>query len=234
VLAAGDMTFNYGSPPRHQVWFFGKNDVYLYWSHDLASPGAVFGLGCDMAGACIVITDGGAGTISAQWFDTNGNALTGAFTLISGFAAGANTWFETAPLIGGGVAVRRVDQQNDPAGRPYQTSAWLVTIGEGLIAAQAAPKWMTDRPNTQLAITRSNKGYAVLPLGAPDADCDQKVEVLAADGASCGSLDIGIASGKCRTENVSLSMDSTPIQLMPRELSQPSTCSYRWWLHALQ
>jgi hypothetical protein len=187
-----------------------------------------------MSGACIVITDGGPGTISGQWFDANGSALTGAFTLISNFAAGANTWFETAPLIGGGVAVRRVDQQNDLSGRPFQTSAWLVTIGEGLIAPQAAPKWMKDRPNTQLAIAGSNKAYAVLPLGAPNADCGQKIEVVAADGTSCGSFDIGIAAGKCRTENVSLSMDGTPIQLMPREFSQSNTCSYRWWMHALR
>jgi hypothetical protein len=93
---------------------------------------------------------------------------------------------------------------------------------------------MKDRPNTQLAIAASNKAYAVLPLGAPNADCGQKIEVLAADGTSCGSFDIGIAAGKCRTENVSLSMDGTPIQLMPREFSQSNTCSYRWWMHALR
>jgi hypothetical protein len=234
VLLAGDMHFYSGIPPRHQAWFFGRNDTYLSWAHDLASPGTVFGLGCDMGSSCIVITDGGSGNISAQWFDSNGTALTGEFTLISAFSAGANTWFETAPLIGGGVAVRRVDQQNDSKGRPFQTSAWLVTIGAGQIAAQAAPKWMKDRPSTQLAIARSGKAYAVLPMGAPAADCDQKVEVVAADGTSCGSLDIGIAAGKCRTENVALGLDGTPIQLMPREFSQPNTCSYRWWMHALQ
>jgi hypothetical protein len=234
VLLAGDFSWYSDAPRRHQAWFFGRNQgsTYLSWSHDLASPGAVFGLGCDLSNSCLVITDGGSGNISGQWFDSTGTALTGEFSLLSGFQAASDTWFETAPLIGGGVAVRRVDQAD--SGRPFQRAAWLVTLGAGKVDAQPAPQWMKDRPNTQLAVARSGKAYAVLPMGAPDADCAQKVEVMAPDGTSCGSFDIGIASGKCRTENVSLSLDGTPIQLMPRELSQPYTCSYRSWLHALQ
>jgi len=71
-------------------------------------------------------------------------------------------------------------------------------------------------------------------MGAPNADCAQKVEIVAPDGTGCGSFDISIAAGKCRTEDVGLSLDGTPIQLMPRELSQANTCSYRWWQHALR
>jgi hypothetical protein len=33
---------------------------------------------------------------------------------------------------------------------------------------------------------------------------------------------------------MALSRDGTPIQLMPKELTQPGTCAYRWWQHALQ
>jgi hypothetical protein len=231
VLLAGDFTNNSPGSPRHQAWFFGL-DASTRWTHDLLGPGAVFGLGCDLSNACLVITDGGSGNISGQWFDSNGTALTGQFTLLGGFQAASNTWFETAPLIGGGVAVRRVDQ--DDSGRPFQRAAWLVTVGAGRIDAQPAPQWMKDRPNTQLAVARSGKAYALLPMGAPNGDCAQKVEVIAPDGTSCGAFDISVAGGKCRTENVSLSLDGTPIQLMPRELSQPNTCSYRSWLHALQ
>jgi len=232
IVLAGNFNRE-GLPARQQVFKFGQ-DAFFSWGHDLASRGPVFGLAVDAQDRVLVITGGTtAGTITGQWFDANGTALTGEFTLITGFQAGPNTWFEGAALVGGGLAVRRMDQQNDASGRPFRTAQWLITVGAGAASAQAAPQWMKDRPSTQLALTRSGRAFAVLPMGAPDADCDQKVEIVAPDGTSCGSFDIGIAAGKCRTEDVGLGLDGSPIQLMPRNLSQANTCSYRWWQHAL-
>src|SRR5207237_7481019 len=134
----------------------------------LAAKGAVFGLGLDQQNRALVITDGGNGAaITAQWFDAQGTALTGEFVLIASFTAGQNTWFETAALIGGGIAVRRVDQQNDADGRAYQTSQWLVTVAPGAASAQAAPQWLASRSNTRMQLARGGKAYAFLPLGAP-------------------------------------------------------------------
>jgi hypothetical protein len=220
--------------PRPQLWMLGWNGTDVHCGHDLASAGTVFGLGGDASGRVLVVTDGGAGNISAQWFDENCTAMTGEFRLITGFQAGANTWFETAPLIGGGAAVRRVDQQNDSDGRPYRTGRWLVTLPAGSAVPETAPKWLIDRPNTGMALARSRAAYAMLPMGAPDADCAQKVEVMAPDGTSCGSLDATIASGRCRTEDFGLGLDGTPVQLLPKSLSAPRTCAYRWWPHALR
>jgi hypothetical protein len=42
-----------------------------------------------------------------------------------------------------------------------------------------------------------------------------------------------IASGRCRTQDVALSFGGTPIQPMPKELSQNDMCSYRWWKDAV-
>jgi hypothetical protein len=228
VLMAGDIN------SKHQVWLFGRGGTDLSWGKDLASKGAVFGLGGDAQNRAIVITDGGPGTITAQWFDSRGTALTGEFVILTNFQAGPNTWFETAPLIGSGVAVRRVDQQNDSSGRPYRTSQWLILVPGGQATAQAAPAWLGSKNNTQLAVTRSGRGYALLPLGGPDADCGQKIEVLVADGTSCGSFDASVASGRCRTEDMGLSQDDTPIQLLPGTLAQAGTCAYRWWKGALR
>src|SRR3954470_3565059 len=232
VIAAGTFTFTPGSPGKTQAALFGP-DLSTKWTHDLASKGTVFGIGCDATNRCLVMTDGGPGTISAQWFDANGTAATGEFVILRGFQPGLSTWFETAPWIGGGVAVRRVDQQIDSTGRPWRTAQWLVTVPAGQATSHDAPQWLKDRANTNLALARGGKAYAVLPMGAPDVDCTQKIDVLAPDGTSCGTLDMTVASGRCRTEDVALSFGGTPIQSMPQQLSPKDMCSFRWWKDAV-
>jgi hypothetical protein len=223
-----------GRPPRPQLFILGANDTFLHCAHDLASSGTVFGLGGDAQGRILVITDGGSGRIAAQWFDGDCTPNTGAFTLIASFSAGPATFFDTAPLIGGGVAVRRVDEQKDSAGVPFTTSSWLVTVGGGNATVQPAPQWLTSRPNTNMALAHGGSAYAMLPLGEPGVTCSQQVDVLASDGTVCGSLPLPIADGQCRTQDLGLSLDGTPIQLLPSSLAQPNTCAYRWWPFALR
>jgi hypothetical protein len=237
VVYAGDFNAqddDFGKPPRHQACFLNQ-DASTRWCKDLASKGTVFGLGADASNNPIVISNGGSGSITAEWFGAlDGKSLSGgAFTLLDSFVPGPNTWFETAPLIGGGVAIRRVDQQNDGTGRPYTTSQWLVTVALGATRANAAPQWLTSRPNTNMAIVRSGKAYATLPLGAPATVCMQMIDVLAPDGTQCGSFNLGLESGQCRTEDVTLALDGTPLQLRPRA-SFPGSCAYRWWPSALR
>lgn len=233
VLLAGDFSWS-GWPTRHQAFALAQNGGFL-WAADLASKGMVDGLGFDKDRNALVITDGGdRHSITAQWFSSIGAALTGEFVLVADFTPGANTWFETAPLIGGGVAVRRVDQLDDADGRAYRTAQWLLVASSGLTSTQPAPQWLTSRPNTNLVLARQGAAYAVLPLGAPGADCAQKIEVLAPDGTSCGWFDASIARGQCRTEDMGLGRDGTPIQLMPKALAPANTCSYRWWPAALR
>jgi hypothetical protein len=237
VLYAGDFRAydnDWSKPGRHQACFLNP-DLSIRWCRDLASKGTVFGLGTDASNNSIVITNGGSGSISAEWFGAlDGRSFSGgAFTLLDSFVPGPNTWFETAPLIDGGVAVRRVDQQNDGTGRPYTTSQWLVTVALGATRANAAPQWLATRPNTNMAMIRSGKAYAMLPLGAPAAVCVQMIDLVAPDGMQCGSFNLGLESGQCRTEDVTLAADGTPIQLRSRE-SFPGSCAYRWWPSALR
>jgi hypothetical protein len=232
IALAGDFAW-LAFPIAHQAWLVDPAGG-LVWAHDLAAKGTVSGVGLDQQNRALVITDGGGGSISAQWFDAQGGALTGEFVLIASFTAGANTWFETGPLIGGGLAVRRVDQKSDAGGRGFTTSQWLVTVAPGAATAQDAPQWLAGRTNTRMALARGAKAYAMLPLGAPGADCAQQVEVLAPDGASCSSFDATVARGQCRTEDLALGLDGTVLQLLPRALTQANTCSYRWWPGALR
>ena len=232
AIGAGDFYWDGAPPGLHHAAIQLNDHATLGWRQELAAAGAVVGVGADSFNRALIITQG-AGAITAQWLDGDGTPLTGEFELIAGFQPGANTWFETAQLIGGGLAVRRVDQQDDVDGRPYRTAQWLVTVASGRPGAQPAPQWMKDRPNTNLAVARSGRAYAALPMGAPRTRCAQKIEVLAPDGTPCGSFDATISRGLCRTEDVALGKDDTPIQLLPRNLTPPSTCKYRWWPRAL-
>ncbi|HEX4383706.1 MAG TPA: hypothetical protein VH083_12175, partial [Myxococcales bacterium] len=170
----------------------------LSWCVQRESVGPVYGAGVDVANRALVITGGAApGTITGQWFDGQGNSLTSEFILIPSFSAGPNTWFDGRPLIGGGLAVRRMDQQNDAAGEPYRTGQWLLTSDAGASSTHQPPSWL--QANTNLAIVRSGSAYVQLPLGAPSGPCKRTVQVLAEDGTLCQSLDLDAATaGNCR------------------------------------
>jgi hypothetical protein len=211
----------------------------------LDSIGTVFGLGLDLTGNTLVITDGsakfGGGAISAQWFSVSGVPLTGEFLLVSNFTPGSNTWFETSALIGGGVMVRRMDLVLETIPTAVTRAKALVTVGSGATFAQPAPAWMTSRPDTRLQITRNGRAYAALPYGAPGVTCAQRVDLLAADGTLCSAATYPIAAGSCNTHDLTLGLDGTVIQQLPGEMETAfqgnvnvNTCTWRWWAGALR
>ena len=198
----------------------------------------------DGGGNALVIQDGYArcgACIVAQWFERDGAPLTGQFTLLTGFSAGPATWFELAPLIDGGLAVRRMD-----ADRPGQTqgfhSQWLVTVDSGKDAIQAAPDWMKARPDTNLALARGRTAYAVLPNGGSGQPCSQDVELVSRSGNSCAKWTLELASGRtCDTLELRLGLDGTILQRLPFELESDSdgsgrmkSCTLRFWPAALK
>lgn len=240
TLLAGDISTSSSGPMRHAAIMYTSGGGYpaVRWGPSpLASAGEVFGLGTDLLGRSLIITDGsaryGAGTISAQWFGPDGVPLTDDFVLLSGFVPGSPTWFETSALVGSGVMVRRMDGYN-----PSHAQA-LVTVASGAALVRPAPSWMTSRPDTRLQVTHGDKAYAVLPLAAKGVTCTQRLEVLAPDGTSCGAADYPIGAGTCDTGNLTLAEDGTVIQPLPltMETSNPVTfshsCTWRFWPAAL-
>lgn len=236
MLLAGDLNPNSTGPLAHAAMMMAANGAApsVRWGpKPLASSGAVFGAGVDAQGRSLVITDGGprfgGGTISAQWFNRDGVALTGEFVLLQGFSAGVATWFETSPLIGGGVVVRRMDQTDTRHAKA------LVTLSGGSTSPSAVPDWMAKKPDTRLQIARGGRAYAVLPYGALGVACTQRLEIVAPDGASCGTRDYAIAAGTCDTQELKLGMDGTVLQQLPTsmETAEPSagghSCTWRWW-----
>lgn len=239
VLFAGDLAMGEFAPTLHAALMYngGSTSASVRWGPKvLASSGAVFGLGVDLLGRSLVITDGGSrfggGNISAQWFDRYGAALTGEFALLTNFSPGPSTWFETTALIGGGVLVRRMD------GASHAQA--LVVVESGRATVSPAPDWMQSRRDVKLQIARGGKAYAALPLGANGVSCRQRVEVVAPDGTSCGATDYPIAGGTCDTSELLLGADGTIIQQLPTSLEQTNseygvhTCTWRWWPAALR
>ena len=239
---AGDLATSVGGSAEHSVAMFnGSGPFRPRWGPKrIASSGAVFGLGVDQLDRALVITNGAAksapGTISAQWFDADGTPLTGEFVLLSGFVPAESTWFETTALIGGGLLVRRMDLSVASGTRHANA---LVTVASGDTSVQPAPDWMVARRDAILQVARGGRAYAVLPLGADAVACSQRVEVVAPDGTSCGSADYAIAAGTCDTLDMTLALDGTVMQQLPRsmESSDPihggHTCTWRWWPGAL-
>jgi len=247
VLIAGDFAlaksdpasgFVPAGPAQHAVAMFtggGTAPAVAWGPVALASKGAVFGAGIDLVGRALVITDGapkfGAGNVSGQWFDRDGTALTGEFVLVTGFTAGASTWFETSPRIGSGLIVRRMD-----AG-PH--AHMLVTVDSGSTSVQPAPAWMAGRTDTRLQIARGGRAYAALPFGAAGVACSQRVDVVAPDGTVCGGADYPIGAGNCDTKDLMLGADGTVIQQLPDAMETKSdlsthSCTWRWWAGVLK
>jgi hypothetical protein len=234
VLLAGDLAMGPTDPTVHAALMFsgGGTPASVRWGpKPLASSGTVFGLGVDVLGRSLVITNGvsrfGPGKISAEWFDKDGTALTGEFLLLSGFSAAASTWFETTALIGGGILVRRMDGESHAQA--------LVVVDSGSANVKAAPEWMVSRRDVKLQIARGGKAYVALPLGAKGVACTQRVEIVASDGTSCGATDYAIAPGTCDTLELKLGADGTIIQQLPTAMEKTNdtvggrTCTWRWW-----
>jgi hypothetical protein len=135
---------------------------------------------------------------------------------------------------------------------PTQTLALFDRVGSGLFLSDgfhwigqidalatgftAAPSWLVTRINTTLHMARGGTAYAVVPLQSASANCEQTIEVVAADGTSCGSATFTVGGGACDTTGpIIVGYDGTVVQQLPatRETctaaNHQCTCTYRAW-----
>lgn len=235
LLAVGRLSVG-GSAADHQMaMMFDAGGGILWGPVELPSDAAVFGLGVDEQGQSLIIFDGGSGNVDAVWLRGNGAAPDGSFRLITGFQAGASTWFETSPLIDSGLAIRRMD---GAANTEIRTSQWLLVLKNESKTPQDAPDWLKQRPNTDLQLARSGRAYAAVPWAANANRCDQQVEILSPTGVSCGKVDFAVDQNACQTRPLRLGPDGTVMQMLPtsrEQLLMPPvyTCTLRYWPAAL-
>jgi hypothetical protein len=237
LMLSGDIGY-IGAGYTHSPSLFSyksSTGAITRWDVRLSSRGAVVGLGVDVSGETLVLTDGapayGAGTISGEWFDTAGSK-SGEFKLFGNFTPGSSTWFQLAPLIGGGLAVGRFDG----SGPHGTTSQWIGVVASRSHTMDAAPSWLSSRPNTWLEIVRGGKAYAFLPLGAAGVTCAPQVEVVSPVGQSCGSDALFLSSGTCDTYDVTVGKDGTLMVELPDSMEvigSRRSCSWRGWREEL-
>jgi hypothetical protein len=265
LFLAGDLSTTASGPLSRTAVMYtgGGTPPAVRWGPEpLASMGGLLAAGVDVRGRALVITDGapkfGAGNISAQWFDRDGTALTGEFVLLTGFVPQScvycSTWFETSALIGGGLLVKRRDLVAVVDGYHFSytpSARALVVVASGAASVRPAPGWMTSRPDGRLQIARGGRAYAVLPYGANEVACSQRIEVVAPDGTSCGTADYPLSTtrsvtqcsprdyptipGACNTHDLTLGADGTVIQQLPLTMETwndnfcSTSCTWRWW-----
>jgi len=229
------------APPQGPQAFKTNADGSLrYGPVALPSASSVFGLGVDLDGSAVVLFGGGAGRIDALWLGPSGRITTPAFNVLQGFQPGEDTWFETSPLIGGGVALRRMDAATRSRFDPGRSSQWIAVLPRGVAHADPVPDWLAQRPNANMELVRGRGAYAFLPWEG-DADvCNQQIEIVAPSGSSCGKLDFPIDGLPCRTRELRLGADGTVLQKMPSDREQSPTnngvftCTLRYWPAALK
>jgi hypothetical protein len=241
LLAVGRFSATNTSPaPADTMVEMFNADASVRWGPvALGSDATVFGAGVDLLGRALVVLDGGSGNIDAIWIDEHGAAKTAVFRVLSGFSAGVSTWFETSPLIGSGLALRRMDA---PAtGDERRSSRWLGILPSGTASLQAAPDWLASRPDTNMELARSGRAYAFTPWAADASVCDQQVEIVSPAGSSCGKADFAVDGSACTTRELRLGLDGTVMQMLPnsREQNTPPgsavyTCTLRYWPAALR
>jgi len=242
MLLAGEISSSFSAgtsfaQPTPAVMMYGTDPAHIVrWGPlQLASAGTVAGAGVDLQRRSLVHSSGSpkfpVNTLTGQWFDVDGNPMTGEFAVL--FSAPLVATYDTAPLIGGGLLVRMTTVSDG-----VRIALPLVALESGTTVEHTAPDWLFHLLNTRLQIVRGGKAYAVLPDGAPGVSCSQDVQLRAPDGTLCSTSTYPIAGGTCDTRDLTLTADGTVIQPLPSALESitPTThsCTWRWWPATLQ
>src|SRR5262249_28412951 len=109
------------------------------------------------------------------------------------------------------------DAKTAPTGNALLSGQWVAILPSGQPQSQTPPEFLTQRPDTDLALARGGKAYAMLPFGAQLAACTQQVEVLTPSGSSCRQLDFPIDANACISRDLRMGLDGTVMQMLPSE-----------------
>ncbi|HEX9051472.1 MAG TPA: hypothetical protein VF841_13155 [Anaeromyxobacter sp.] len=165
------------------------------------------------------------GDVRARWYDGSGTPIT--------------AWFDAGPTADATPASLHLLLDGTIA--LSDGSAWRGIFRDGVAAMDPAPGWLASRPATRLATIRGGRAYAVLPMpsapqpGAAAAD-QTRFEIVAASGASCGTVTLPAPAGEpgvTRTPTaLDVGQDGTVLQtesLTGDRLGSGIHGEFRWW-----
>lgn len=150
-----------------------------------SNGGYITAWGVDFAGNVLLISVKGQPftmtAASARWFDPRGTPMT------EWFSIGELYIRNSVVAIPGGLALR---EEGDIT----------LLFPDGQAAVQRPAQWLAERGSGAwwLQTIRGGTAFAAMPLGDStrfQGPCGLKVEVLAADGTSCGCVDVAASYG---------------------------------------
>jgi len=106
----------------------------------------------------------------------------------------------------------------------YQKVTWRHRVQDGSAAVDPVPDWVAQRPGSVFWVIRNGRGYALVNSN----QCgDEKAEIIAASGKSCGCLGVPNAHG-----NASVGRDGSLI--VPGPPVNHGTCAYELYPQLLK
>ena len=210
-------------------------------------------LGVDVAGNILMLFGANAAVydLIGLWVDAAGNPGM-PFPVVQQVTIDENT-FSVAPDVRGGLYLWHEVCHLGPGGGPPCTSQWERRYAPLSTSPEPAPDWLASRggaktfplvgPTPKLRLIHDQSGYAL--TGAPEPAC--AIEVLTADGTSCGFADFAArlasvttpaaqwvansgANPPCRSA-LDVGRDGTVLSLSDAPCINDSDCpvSYDWF-----
>lgn len=180
-------------------------------------------IGADGAGRVLVLWSGvtpcAPGAVAGRWFDADGSPLGPPFD------AGVAEPGTLVPLLDGSLALQ------DGAG------AWVRRFEAGALAGGPVPAWLAARAGAALHRVLGGRAYALARSEATaDGACTQSLEVVAADGTSCGTLALPGAAVCAPVpwrapRSPWIGADGTVVH---EAAGEAGACTWRWWPAALR
>jgi len=180
-------------------------------------------IGADLAGRILVLWSGvtpcAPGAVAGRWFDGAGAPLGAPFD--AGVAAPGTL----VPLLDGSLALQ------DAAG------AFVRRFAAGESAGGPVPAWLAARAGASLHRALGGRAYAFARSDpGPDGACAQSIELVAADGESCGTIPLPGTAVCARfpwraPPSPWIGFDGT---IVHEAVGAPDACTYRWWPAALR
>jgi hypothetical protein len=238
-LAQGGKALQAADPRGGIVLFsVARNELQAYdeilrlrWNSELtpviSNPASVSALGVDLDGNTLVLFDGtrdfGAGTLGGVWVDAFGSAGRNFQA-----ASGVSTWDELnlVASVTEGLFLQHVRYT-------YQAPlvTWLASYLPLSPSQLAPPTWLAERPGTSMTPIHGGTGYGLFSHPSP-AGSGCTVEVLTADGESCGAIDFDHGGRGCRS--MAIGHDGTVITQPSRRWTEDcnattdGACSWTW------